>query len=29
MPRVHSARDERFGGYLEDYEPGDVYQHWP
>jgi acyl dehydratase len=29
MPRVHSARDERFGGYLEDYEVGDVYRHWP
>ncbi len=29
MPRVHSARDERFGGYLEDYEPGDVFRHWP
>jgi acyl dehydratase len=29
MPRVYSARDERFGGYLEDYEPGDVFRHWP
>jgi acyl dehydratase len=29
MPRVHSAREERFGGYLEDYEPGDVFRHWP
>src|SRR3954468_22027714 len=29
MPRIFSARDRRFGGYLEDYEPGDVYRHWP
>jgi acyl dehydratase len=29
MPRVHSAREERFGGYLEDYEPGEVFRHWP
>ena len=29
MPRVIEARDTRFGGYLEDYEPGDVYRHWP
>lgn len=29
MPRVFSAREERFGGYLEDYEPGDVFRHWP
>ena len=29
MARVVSAREERFGGYLEDYEPGDVYRHWP
>jgi acyl dehydratase len=29
MPRVFSARDRRFGGYLEDYEVGDVYRHWP
>ena len=29
MPRVHSARDERFGGYLEEYEPGDIFRHWP
>jgi acyl dehydratase len=29
MPRVHSAREERFGGYLEDYEPGDIFRHWP
>src|SRR5258708_5388850 len=29
MARIFSARDRRFGGYLEDYEPGDVYRHWP
>lgn len=29
MPRVFSARDTRFGGYLEDYEVGDVFRHWP
>jgi acyl dehydratase len=29
MPRVHDARKERFGGYLEDYEVGDRYLHWP
>ena len=29
MPRVHSAREERFGGYLEDYEPGEIFRHWP
>ena len=25
---IHDARDS-FGGYLEDFEPGDVYKHWP
>lgn len=29
MGRVHHARDHRFGGYLEDYEPGDTFVHWP
>lgn len=29
MPRVHHARDERYGGYLEDYEVGDIFHHWP
>ena len=29
MTRVFSARERRFGGYLEDYEVGDVFQHWP
>lgn len=29
MARVISARDTRYGGYLDDYEAGDVYRHWP
>ncbi len=29
MSRAFRARDLRFGGYLEDYQPGDVYHHWP
>jgi acyl dehydratase len=29
MARVISARDTRFGGYLDDYQPGDMYRHWP
>ena len=29
MARVFSARERRFGGYLEDYQPGDIYEHWP
>lgn len=29
LPRVFYARETRFGGYLEDYEVGDVYHHWP
>jgi acyl dehydratase len=29
LPRVVHARDSRFGGYLEDYEVGDVFHHWP
>ena len=29
MPRTHYAREERFGGFLEDYEAGDVFHHWP
>jgi acyl dehydratase len=29
MPRLFSAREQRFGGYLEDYESGDVFRHWP
>ncbi len=29
MARSTVARDSRFGGYLEDYEPGDTFTHWP
>jgi acyl dehydratase len=29
MGRLFDARQERFGGYLEDYEVGDVFRHWP
>lgn len=29
MPRTNVARESRFGGYLEDYEPGDTFTHWP
>jgi acyl dehydratase len=29
MPRLTSTRDTRYGGYLEDYEVGDVFLHWP
>jgi acyl dehydratase len=29
MPRTNVARDSRFGGYLENYEPGDTFSHWP
>ena len=29
MPRVFYAPVTHFGGYLEDYEVGDVYHHWP
>lgn len=29
MSRAFYARERRFGGYLEDYEAGDVYHHWP
>ena len=25
---IHDAR-HTFGGHLEDFEPGDVYKHWP
>jgi acyl dehydratase len=27
--RVIDARETRFGRYLEDFEVGDVYKHWP
>ena len=29
MSRTHVARETRFGGYIDDYEPGDVFEHWP
>ena len=29
MTRVFDARDRRFGGYLGDYQEGDVFRHWP
>lgn len=25
---IHDGRED-FGGYLEDFTPGDVYKHWP
>ena len=25
---IHDGRD-KFGGYLEDFVPGDVFKHWP
>jgi acyl dehydratase len=25
---IHDARDT-FGGYLEDFVPGDIFKHWP
>jgi acyl dehydratase len=27
--RVFEAKDRRFGGYLEEYEVGDLFRHWP
>ena len=29
MSREFDARETRFGRYLEDFEVGDVYKHWP
>jgi len=29
MGRHFDARERRFGGFLEDYEVGDVFRHWP
>jgi acyl dehydratase len=29
MGRFFDAQQRRFGGYLEDYEVGDVFRHWP
>lgn len=28
-PTIHDARERRFGGYLDEYRPGDRYRHWP
>jgi len=25
---IHDGRD-KYGGYLEDFSPGDIYKHWP
>ena len=25
---IHDGR-ENFGGYLEDFQPGDIFKHWP
>ena len=25
---IHDGREE-FGGYLEDFKPGDIFKHWP
>ena len=25
---IHDRQDT-FGGYLEDFTPGDIYKHWP
>lgn len=29
MARVFNAREQRFGRYLDEYEVGDVFRHWP
>lgn len=29
MSRIFNAREERYGGYLEDFEVGDFFIHWP
>ena len=29
MPRVHDSRQQHFGRYLDEYEPGDLFRHWP
>jgi acyl dehydratase len=29
VSRAFWARESRFGGYLEDYQAGDLYHHWP
>lgn len=27
--RIFEAREQRYGGWLEDYQVGDEYRHWP
>lgn len=29
MARIYDAREERFGRYLDEFEVGDVFRHWP
>jgi len=29
MPTIHHAREARFGRYLDEFEIGDVFHHWP
>jgi len=29
VTRVINAKDTRFGWYLEEYQPGDLFKHWP
>ncbi|WP_373070023.1 MaoC family dehydratase [Gemmatimonas sp.] len=29
MSRSYDAREERFGGFLENYQPRDTFRHWP
>jgi acyl dehydratase len=29
MPTIHHAREDRFGRYLDEFEIGDVFHHWP
>lgn len=29
MARTYHAREERFGRYLDEFEVGDVFKHWP
>jgi acyl dehydratase len=29
MARFFDARERRFGGYLDEYEVGDTFRHWP
>ena len=29
VAKIHDARENRFGGFFEDFNVGDVYKHWP